>query len=51
MVHLSIAIGRFVEALFWAILRAAGWVAVLVATVMLACALLFRAARGLWRRR
>ncbi len=51
MVHLSVAIGRFVEALFWAIFRAAGWVALLVAAVMLACALLFLGARGLWRRR
>ncbi len=51
MIHLSVAIGRFVEALFWAILRAAGWVAFAVAGVMLACALLFFGARRLWRRR
>ena len=51
MVHLSVAIGRFVEALFWAILRAAGWVAVLVALAAAAGALVFVAVRRVVRRR
>ena len=41
MIHLSVAIGRFVEALFWAIVRVAGWVTVLVAAVALAAFVLF----------
>lgn len=30
MIHLSVAIGRFVEALFWGIFRVAGGIAALV---------------------
>ena len=41
VIHLSVAIGRFVEALFWAIVRVAGWVTVLVAAVALAAFVLF----------
>lgn len=41
VIHLSVAIGRFVEALFWAIVRVAGWVTVLVAAVTLAVFVLF----------
>ena len=51
MVHLSVAIGRFVEALFWAIFRAAGWVAVLAAAVMGAAVLLVLLVRRMLRRR
>ena len=51
MVHLSVAIGRFVEALFWAIFRAAGWVALLAVGVAAVGVLAFLAGRGLWRRR
>lgn len=51
MVHLSVAIGRFVEALFWAIFRAAGWVALLVVALAALSALVFFAGRSAWRRR
>ena len=50
MIGLSVAIGRFIEALFWAILRVAGSVAVAVfagAVVLLAAYILFRR----WRRK
>jgi hypothetical protein len=51
MIGLSVAIGRFVEALFWAILRVAGGVAAMavVGALGLACAWLL--ARKLWRMR
>lgn len=50
MIGLSVAVGRFVEALFWAILRVAGVVA--VAVVASAAALLMAAivARKMWTR-
>ena len=51
MVHLSVAIGRFVEALFWAIFRAVGWVAVMVALAAGSGLLVFVAVRRLVRRR
>ncbi len=51
MVHLTVAIARFVEALFWAIFRASGWVALLVVGVAAAGALVFTLIRSLWRRR
>jgi hypothetical protein len=47
MIGLSVAIGRFVEALFWAILKVAGGVAGIVfagALVLLVAALLLRRA-------
>ena len=47
MIGLSVAVGRFVEALFWAILRVAGTVAVAVvagAIVLVVAALLIRRA-------
>jgi len=39
MIGLSVAVGRFVEALFWAILRVAGMVGGAVLAVALALAL------------
>ncbi|WP_419808908.1 hypothetical protein [Sphingomonas sp.] len=50
MVGLSVAIGRFIEALFWAILRVAGTVATAVfagALVLVVAAVLIRR----WRRK
>ncbi len=53
MIHLSVAIGRFFEALFYAMLRGAGVVAGTVAAVALAGVLLFLLARVLigWKRK
>ena len=51
MIGLSVAVGRFVEALFWAILKTAGTVATVVfaaALVLLVALLLLRRA---WRKR
>ncbi|GAA3716499.1 hypothetical protein GCM10022268_26180 [Sphingomonas cynarae] len=51
MIGLSVAVGRFVEALFWAIFRVAGVVA---GGVLLAAAIAITAwfvLRRLWRRR
>jgi uncharacterized membrane protein len=45
MIHLSVAIGRFVEALFYAILRVAGVVTGVVLLVALAGLVLFLVAR------
>jgi hypothetical protein len=47
MVHISVAIGRFFEALFFAIVRVAGMVAGFVLGVALAGAILFLLARWL----
>ncbi len=47
MIHLSVAIGRFVEALFYAILRVAGVVTGVVLLVAMAGLILFLAARFL----
>lgn len=53
VIHLSVAIGRFFEALFYAMLRGAGVVAGTVAAVALAGVLLFLLARVLigWKRK
>ena len=51
MVHLTVAIGRFVEALLWAIFRAVGWVALLIIGVAVLGVLVFAAARWAVRRR
>ena len=51
MIHLSVAIGRFFEALFFAILRVAGVVTVAVGGVLLAGLLLFGVSRLLLARR
>ena len=45
MIHLSVAVGRFFEALFYAILRMAGVVTGVVLTIAIAGALLFLVAR------
>ena len=45
MIHLSVAIGRFVEALFYAILRVAGNVTLIVIGIALLGALAFSFAR------
>ena len=45
MIHLSVAIGRFVEALFYAILRVAGAITGVVLIVALAGFVLFMIAR------
>jgi hypothetical protein len=47
MIHLSVAIGRFVEALFYAILRVAGAITGVVLVVAFAGFLLFMIARWL----
>ncbi|WP_193753118.1 hypothetical protein [Sphingomonas endophytica] len=47
MIHLSVAIGRFFEALFYAILRVAGVAAGAILGVAVAGALLFLLARVL----
>ena len=51
MVHLSVAIGRFLEALFYAMARVAGLVALAVVGVALAGAAIFGVARWALRRR
>ncbi|WP_200922345.1 hypothetical protein [Sphingomonas sp. Leaf17] len=51
MIGLSVAVGRFVEALFWAILRVAGVAAVGVVLTVLAIGLAFVVGRRLWKRR
>ena len=50
MIGLSVAVGRFVEALFWAILRVAGVVAFAVAGVATALLLGWIVVRKLWAR-
>ena len=50
MIGLSVAVGRFVEALFWAILRVAGVVTVAVVAVAAASLLAWIVARKLWAR-
>lgn len=50
MIGLSVAVGRFVEALFWAILRVAGVVAMAVMAVAAAALLIWIVARKLWAR-
>jgi hypothetical protein len=45
MIHISVAIGRFFEALFFAILRGAGLVTVAVLGIAAAGAILFLLAR------
>lgn len=45
MIHLSVAVGRFFEALFFAILRVAGMVTGVVFVIAIAGALMFVVAR------
>jgi hypothetical protein len=51
MIGLSVAVGRFVEALFWAILRVAGGVAAIVILAAVALGVAGLVARRLWRAR
>ncbi|MEH3160112.1 MAG: hypothetical protein PGN08_15025 [Sphingomonas taxi] len=50
MIGLSVAVGRFVEALFWAILRVAGVVTVAVVAAAMAALLAWIVLRKLWAR-
>lgn len=50
MIGLSVAVGRFVEALFWAILRVAGVVTFAVVAVAAAALLVAIVARKIWAR-
>lgn len=51
MIGLSVAVGRFVEALFWGIFRVAGAVAGVLICAVVALALLWIVARKVWKRR
>jgi hypothetical protein len=51
MIGLSVAIGRFVEALFWGIFRVAGAVAGGLIGAVVVLAVVFVVARKLWMRR
>ncbi len=51
MVHLSVAIGRFAEILFWAILRAAGVIGGVILLAMVALALAWGLVRRAFRHR
>lgn len=51
VIHLSVAVGRFFEALFFAILRVAGVVTVAALGVLLALAILLGVSRVLLGRR
>ncbi|WP_174286915.1 hypothetical protein [Sphingomonas bacterium] len=51
MIGLSVAVGRFVEALFWAILRVGGMVSVAVLGGVATLVVVGLVLRGVWRRR
>ncbi|WP_375393903.1 hypothetical protein [uncultured Sphingomonas sp.] len=51
MIGLSVAVGRFVEALFWAILRAGGVVGLAVLGGLAVLVVVGLVLRGVWRRR
>ncbi len=51
MIHLSVAIGRFLEALFYAILRVAGVLTLAAVGLAAVIGLMFGAARWAIRRR
>lgn len=51
MIGLSVAVGRFVEALFWAIMKVAGVVTVAAIGVAIAGVLAWVVVRKLWARR
>ena len=51
MIHLSVAIGRFVEALFWAIFRVAGGIAGLVLAAAIVMVGVVAAASHFWKKR
>lgn len=50
MIHLSVAIGRFVEALFYAMLRVAGGITLVVIGIALVGGVLFALARWMLAR-
>ncbi len=51
MISLSVAVGRFVEALFWGIFRVAGAVAGGLIAVVVVLVVLFVVGRKIWARR
>ncbi|WP_375390720.1 hypothetical protein [uncultured Sphingomonas sp.] len=51
MIGLSVAVGRFVEALFWAILRVAGTVTAAAVAGLIALAAVMLLLRHVWRKR
>jgi hypothetical protein len=51
MIGLSVAVGRFVEALFWGIFRVAGAVAGALILTVIVTVLLWVMARKVWKRR
>ena len=51
MIHLSVAIGRFVEALFWGIFRAAGGIAALAIGAAIVTVAVVAVGSRAWRRR
>jgi uncharacterized membrane protein YjjB (DUF3815 family) len=51
LIGLSVAVGRFIEALFWAILRVAGTVAVGVFAAALVLSVVAILLRRWWRKR
>lgn len=51
MVHLSVAIGRFFEALLWALARSVGMIAAWVVVGALAVTILLLVVRAAFRRR
>ena len=48
MVGLSVAVGRFFEALFWAMMQAAGQIALGALAGLLTLILVWRLVRGRW---
>ena len=48
MVGLSVAVGRFFEALFWAMMQAAGQIALGTGAGLIVLVLVWRVARGHW---
>ena len=51
MIGLSVAVGRFVEALFWGIFRVAGAVAGVILCAVVVLAILVVVVRKIWARR
>lgn len=51
MIGLSVAVGRFVEALFWAIARVAGVVSVMAVFAAAVLGGLWLLGRAMWRKR
>ncbi len=51
MIHLSVALGRFVEALFWGIFRVAGTVAALAVGAAIVLIAVLAVGSRLWRQR